>query len=1261
MFNRHHLLRNLLGLALFIGLTSAAFAAESIIVELNQEPAAMAAARARAAGTPMSDDQIETYRQSLSAAQDQFLAALDTAGIPYTVGGQDVDSPLGSVRVPFRYTLVFNGINLVVPGSSIPAIEQMPQVRKVHPDEMLYTTLDRSVPYVRAPEVYGAIHELTPFDDFREGFEGQGIYVSIIDTGVEWFHEQFGGDLTPPRLGVEPATSGKNGKVVYYLPLGDLVVEDGVGHGTHVAATAAGYLGFAPGPDRLPLTDDDIALHGVAPQAKILSYKVCSDAVSIPGSLTGVIGGCLSAAITMALEDSVSPRTINGFPKPVAHVINLSLGGSGTPDSVTAIAADNAHRAGAVVVAAAGNSGPGAGTAGAPCVGRLVTCVANSIDPSGAWTFDVLSPTAVNRLIPGAVTPASHLPAASGERQQIQLISMSGTPAPPAGSVAQYYVYVVGGETPLAYPPSVSGRIALVSGGGLPATFGQIANSAAAAGAVAVILRSETANPTAVIAPIPGANLPPEQFDYLVSLMNAGATPPNGTLSTHPIRLNSFYSDITLNSSSSRGPVAGFGQVKPDITAPGTSILAAVPPASLLGALAQSNYASINGTSMASPHVAGAAALVRQAHPSWSPDMIRTALMNTSTNLRDNDGVPKEDGPANERVLSQGAGLLDVYAAVNAQALMGVSSNDPMLPTILGSHSFGVVPAINAQAVVTRTVTVTMQDVSGAAGTYDLAIADNHNLHLSGVSASVTPSSVELGANETATFEVAISIDGNAITSGDLLEVEWYVRAARRNSDERLGMPFYLRATPTLPAAAVLHPIEDDAIPDQENGIDRDGNYLLRWSYPGEEQATPCGYRIEETLAGGSGTLYYDDAEELMLNGVNSQWSGSFWNTAPHPGTGSMGYATIYIDQNTAAITSGTIALPNAQISLTFASFEDIELDFDYGHVDVSEEGGTWRTLATYTGFFSGERSLDLSEFAGSSVRIRFRLVSDQLVSFPAHLGWFIDDIRIQSGAAFDTIAEPSWGTNTLEVNGRSDGTYAYRVVALFGNCASDPFATTPSNVEQITVSIATAPPVASFTSSPNPSNIGESVTFDASASHDQDQVGGAPGIVQYHWSFGDGTTRTTPDAVTTHTYAAAGSYRVTLTVTDNDGESASTESIHTVRQADASISGGGHLPSGDRKVTFGIDVATSGGVPSGSFVWNDHAQKVKIRSTSISDVSRSGNQATVTAGCTINKSESATCVITLVDNGETGDTISLEAGDYAHGGTLSGGGIEIQ
>ncbi len=535
----------------------------SVIVELKDDPGAVYEAKTRKSGGSVSTEAMQAYRNGLSAKQDEFLAALAANGINATLMSRDVKNLDGSLaaNIPLRYTLVYNGVALRVSPASIEAIKGMPQVKNVHKNEILQTTLNKSVNYIRAPQVYGSVKELTQFDNLREGYEGQGIYISVIDTGVDWTHPMFGGDPTPPRLAVAPPTpaaTNSNQKVVYYLPLTDTAAYDGFGHGTHVASTAAGYLAQVPGADRLPNTADDIRVHGVAPQAKIMSYKVCSDVGSTAAAVgVGLLGGCQTADIITALEDSVSPFTLTGFPKPVAHVINMSLGGGGGPNTPTAVASSNAALTGATVVAASGNSGPGEGTTGSPAAGTHVISVGATTHPGSAevWSIDV----------PGA--------------GRLPLNQMSGSTPPPATSITAPYVYIDNGIGP--WPASVAGKIALVQNC-FCFTYFDFAAQAQASGALALILISDD-GANAIKTMIPAVTISVADGTRMINAMSTtdNNNPANGAVSQQPARLNKFMTDSFMGQMagfSSRGPVVGLGQVKPDISAPGVTVLAAVPP-----------------------------------------------------------------------------------------------------------------------------------------------------------------------------------------------------------------------------------------------------------------------------------------------------------------------------------------------------------------------------------------------------------------------------------------------------------------------------------------------------------------------------------------------------------------------------------------------------------------------------------------------------------------------------------------------------------
>jgi hypothetical protein len=412
--------------------------------------------------------------------------------------------------------------------------------------------------------------------------------------------------------------------------------------------------------------------------------------------------------------------------------------------------------------------------------------------------------------------------------------------------MAQRYVFIDNLAGP--WPASVSGRIALIRNPGLTsATFFDVSQMAAASGAIAVLNISDVENATAVTGSVPSANILPTDGEILVDAISSSddnnVDPANGAISELPLRMNATFSDTFMGEMggfSSRGPVQGLGQVKPDVSAPGVHVLAACPPASLLGALAAAstptapNYIAIDGTSMATPHTAGAAALITQAHPDWTPDVIRTVLINTATNMRDQSGTPKADGhTTSDSIIAQGGGLMDVKEAVNAKAIMGISGDGIDKPGILGSHSFGEVPVINSRTTHTSPINVTVRDLSGQGGTYTLAVANNRDLQLAGISVSVSKTSVSVPAGGEATFTVNATVDGNLLrdlmaskTVGsqvifERIQMQWFVTA--KSGSESLRMPFFFRPAPSMPAEPVRVTTQHtEVLPAGDGGAQRD-------------------------------------------------------------------------------------------------------------------------------------------------------------------------------------------------------------------------------------------------------------------------------------------------------------------------------------------------------------------------------------------------------------------------------------------------------
>jgi len=764
----------------------------SVIVEFKDDPAAVYKAKTEKAGGQVSTDQLQAYRDQLRLKQDQFLNELNSRGISYQIDGVDIPdfNGLKAGHADFRYTLVLNGITLTVPAAAVDVIKTMPQVKSVQPNKTLHIDLEKSVDYINAPAVYGKVQELTASDNLHEGYEGQGINIAVLDTGIDWTHEMFGGDPTPPRLGIAPdvAALNTNKKVIYYLSFTGGLMDD-FGHGSHASADIAGYRGFAPGPDKLPGTADDIAIHGVAPQARLMGYKVCTGA-----------GTCLSASTTLAIEDAVSPRTLTLQPKPVAHVINMSLGGDGGPDDATAVAASNAALMGTIVVASAGNSGPGESTVGSPAAGRHVIAVGADNDPGdGTHTADLV---------------------ATGGRTGMIANLLDGA-APITTDITANYVYCGLAETPADVPDSVSGKIALIQRGstiqfGDPVNAGtglfsnKAANALAKGAIAAVIYNNEDAELSAATvraSTIPVVGFSKVNGEYLKAQIGSDTV---GAVSAKPLRLNkTLFFQPQMTDFSSRGPVQGLGQVKPDVTAPGSNILSATvrvggAETSTATMFDPTGYIKASGTSFSGPHVTGAVALIKQAHLDFTPDMIRAVLINTSTNLRKADGTPRADGDASEPVIAQGGGLVNVKAAVDAKAIMGVAGDGIVEPAILASHSFGELPILNNRIVNTQSVTFTIQDTSGQGGTYNLSTANNRYFDRDGIAASVSPATVTVPAGGSATFTATVTLDGNKVRDTSApLELQWYVVAKRTDSSETLRAPMYLRANPTEPTDQV--------------------------------------------------------------------------------------------------------------------------------------------------------------------------------------------------------------------------------------------------------------------------------------------------------------------------------------------------------------------------------------------------------------------------------------------------------------------------
>ncbi len=651
-----------------------------VIAVLPDEPLAAARGRSFSLGgaAPRLDlrsPASTAYAARLEQAQRQAVAQLHAA-VP-------------AARVQHRYTTVLNGLALSVPARDLPAVRRLGFVRRVYPSLQYTLRLNRS------PGVIGAAAFAA-----ATGARGEGMKIAVVDDGVDSAHRFFnpagfqypvgyprgGIKWTTPKVIVARAYPGPGSGRPGRMPIDRRQSF----HATHVAGIAAGVAGtVAPAGADHRLTPD---LSGVAPRAWIGNYRV----FNAPSPIGNVAN---TPEIVAAFEDAV---------KDGMDVINFSGGGPQTDPINDAMieTIENVVSAGVVPVISAGNDRDdfGTGTAGSPGTAPdaiSVAAVSNthvftpvlSVSASGA-------PAALRRLpfLPagGRSTPASWLTADQTLVDVGTLLDRQGRPVD--RKLCGTGRDPSGPGSPLAGRP-LAGAVALVWRG--TCTFVSKAQRARAAGAVGIVVvdnRSGEANGIPITLGVPGGMV--SDLDGVAPAQLPGRAPADAL----PIRVSRAPEEVVtgrsgvVTSFSSVGPTAYGHQLKPDLSAPGGSILSAT-----LGAFG-GPFASFDGTSMAAPHVAGLAALLLERHPGWSPRQVKSALVSTAGPAWA-DTARTVEAP----VLLGGGGLVSVAAA-----------DTPLVFSDPASLSFGDLKPLAGPVRTARLLSV--GDLGGGGGTWTVEL-----------------------------------------------------------------------------------------------------------------------------------------------------------------------------------------------------------------------------------------------------------------------------------------------------------------------------------------------------------------------------------------------------------------------------------------------------------------------------------------------------------------------------------------------------------
>lgn len=704
-----------------------------VIIHLSEKAVGLEQGIKKLNGKKMSQSEIANKKEKIKTQQNTTRKQMTVKNVKFDqVYAYDtvLNGLSGTVKAnDLKKLLTISGVKYVEPDTTVYASEGLQKV-----DPKVDAKMDTSIPFL-------GINKL-----WEEGIEGQGVKVAVLDTGIDATHPDLKavykggknfvphteGDYARPRAdddGSEtspldrPANKPEvnaNGSTFYTT------------HGTHVAGTIA-----AQG-------NNEFGIKGIAPKVDLYSYRVL-----------GAYGSGSTSGIIKAIDTAV----INEI-----DVINLSLGGGANSETDGgSFAINNAMLAGTISVIATGNSGPNRGTMGTPATSRLGIAVGNTTNPETHYKANV-------NVTAGDFTynKVNDLMATTfGKDAKTQLTGEYDLVAVPGVGAEKDYADL-----------DVTGKVALVSRGEI--AFVDKVAAAKEKGAAAIIVHNFAGGTNA---PNKSDVFLGDAFEFIptfdMSVTDGEALRAALAAAPGTISFDQFTSVKTtgddVNDSSSRGPSTPNFDIKPDVSAPGTNIMSTIP---MYGndfpdADYSEAYSRKTGTSMATPHITGIAALVKQANPTWSAFDVKVALSNTAKIL----DTKKYD------VFAQGAGRVDAYKAAHADVLayaIDTANNDGTeVENLKGTVTFGP-QSLDKDLSVTKKINV--KDLKSAGGDYTVSVDVTKGFG----DAKLTVDKPEFTLNGEQELNVTLTASKATTKAGD--EILGYIHI--KGSGKDLSLPF---------------------------------------------------------------------------------------------------------------------------------------------------------------------------------------------------------------------------------------------------------------------------------------------------------------------------------------------------------------------------------------------------------------------------------------------------------------------------------------